>query len=93
MRTRRNKRLTAESIIKTAGANRRNNLRRLVGEGKRFGTQAGLAAAIGVTESYLSQLIGHKPIRRVTETTARKFEYKLDLRSGSLDVLAEVGDV
>lgn len=84
--TKRKPRPTAESVLKTAAVTRRNNLRALVGDGKRFPTQVDLAAALGVTDSYLSQLIGHKPIRRVTETTARKFEYKLRLVTGALDV-------
>jgi hypothetical protein len=80
---------TAESVLKTVGTNRRNNLRRLIGEGRRFTTQVDLASTLGVTDSYLSQLLGPNPIRRVTEPTARKFEYKLGLRTGSLDHAAE----
>lgn len=63
---------------------RRNNLRALIG--KRFATQAELASALTVGDSYLTQLIGRKPIRRMTEVTARKFEYKLGLKAGALDI-------
>lgn len=84
--TKRKPRPTAESVLKTAAMVRRRNLRALVGDGRRFATQLDLATALGVTDSYLSQLIGHKPIRRVTETTARKFEYRLKLAAGALDV-------
>lgn len=77
---------TAESVLKAVGQTRRNNLRRLIGEGRRFTTQVDLASTLGVTDSYLSQLLGPNPIRRVTEPTARKFEYKLGLRTGSLDL-------
>ena len=90
MKAKRLPRPTAEDVIKVAGLNRRNNLRRLVGV--RFVTQTHLANTLGVTDSYLSQMIGPNPIRRVTETTARKFEYQLGLCTGSLD-LAGVGDV
>jgi len=85
--TKRKTRPTAENILRTAAVNRRNNLRALVGEGQRFPTQIDLAASLCVTDSYLSQLIGRKPTRKVTETTARKFEYRLQLVAGSLDVV------
>ena len=77
---------TPGDIIATVGLTRRNNLRALVGPGKRFTSQLELASVLNVTEGYLSQLIGATPIRRVTETTARKFEYKLGLRAGVLDL-------
>ena len=83
MKSRRKIQPTAESVLKAIGLTRRNNLRKLIGG--RFNTQADLAIKLGVTESYLSQMLGPNPIRRVTETTARKFEYKLDLRAGELD--------
>lgn len=79
------KRPTAEVFLQTLGVARRNNLRALVGDDKRYKNKAELASTLGVSESHLSQMIGPKPIRRVTETTARKFEYKLGLRTGSLD--------
>lgn len=80
---------TAEAILHAVATHRRNNLRALVGPGKRFATQADLSSALGFTDSYLSQMLGPHPIRRVTEPTARKFEYKLGLRTGSLDHAAE----
>lgn len=84
--TKRKTRPTAENILNATGLHRRNNLRAMVGEGKPFSSQVDLATALGVTDSYLSQLIGPKPIRRITETTARKFEYRLKLKAGVLDV-------
>lgn len=85
MKAKRKHRPTAEDVIQTAGLNRRNNLRKLVGEGRRFTKHTDLANTLGVTDSYLSQMIGPNPIRRVTETTARKFEYRLNLAPGALD--------
>lgn len=76
---------TPTDVMAAVGATRRNNLRRLIGPGQRFPTQSEMAQALGITEGYLTQLIGHRPIRKVTEPTARKFEYKLGLRTGSLD--------
>lgn len=87
MKAKRKPRLTPEDVLNTVGMIRRNNLRGLVGAGKRFTTQTELANTLGHTDSYLSQMIGPKPIRRVTETTARKFEYKLGLPTGSLDLV------
>lgn len=89
MKDKRKARPTVEALLTAVGFNRRNNLRSLVGEHCRFKTQTDLAQELGVTDSYLSQLIGPKPIRRVTETTARKFEYKLKLRTGALDHAVE----
>lgn len=84
--TKRKTRPTAENILKAVGLHRRNNLRAMVGEGKAYATQVDLANALGITDSYLSQMVGPKPIRRITETTARKFEYRLKLKAGALDV-------
>jgi hypothetical protein len=72
--------------MKTLYNVRRNNLRALIGEGKRFALAADLATALKFTPTYLSQLIGPKPRRRITETSARNFEKKLRLEQGSLDV-------
>lgn len=88
MKTKRKSRPTAENVLKAVSQARRNNLRKLIGTA-RYVTQVDLASALGVTDSYLSQLLGPNPIRRVTEPTARKFEYKLGLRTGSLDHAAE----
>lgn len=76
---------TPADVLNALGALRRNNLRKLIGPEGKYPTQAEMAQALGVTEGYLTQLIGHRPIRKVTEPTARKFEYKLGLRTGSLD--------
>jgi hypothetical protein len=83
VKNKRKPRPTAESVLKAVGMARRNNLRRLIGA--RFPTQVDLASALGVTDGYLSQLLGPTPIRRVTEMTARKFEYRLGMRVGELD--------
>lgn len=85
MKSKRKPRTTPEALLAAVGATRRNNLRELVGPGKRFTTRAELAAALAQSESYMTQMIGPNPIRRVTETAARKFEYKLGLPIGSLD--------
>lgn len=85
--TKRKQRPTAESILKNVGAARRANLRALIGEDKPYSTQVELASALGCTDGYLSQIIGPRPSRPVTETTARKIEYKLRLKTGSLDVV------
>lgn len=62
---------------------RRENLRRLIAE--RGGANA-LAKALGYTNaSFISQMCGPKPMREVTEKTARSFEAKLGLASGTLD--------
>lgn len=62
---------------------RRENLRKLIAE--RGGANA-LAKALGYTNaSFLSQMCGPTPMREVTEKTARSFEAKLGLPSGTLD--------
>lgn len=76
---------TAEAVLQTVGLHRRNNLRALIGPDKCYKRQVDLADVLGISESHLSQMIGPKPTRRVTETTARKFEYKLGMRTGALD--------
>lgn len=65
---------------------RKNNLRALVGPASRFESQQELAAALGKSPAYLSQMIGKKPIRNITEASAREFEQKLDLPAQALDV-------
>lgn len=81
------KRNPVAKLLNTSSATRRNNLRALIGPDKRFASQAALASTLLVTDSYLSQMIGPNPIRRVSETTARKFEHKLKLAVGALDVV------
>lgn len=78
-------RLTAGDVLAATSSTRRTALRQLIGEGCPYPTQVDMCRALGITESYLSQLIGPKPVRRITETTARKFEYKLRLPVGALD--------
>lgn len=62
---------------------RRNKLKDVLR--KRFDSQQELALALGLTPSYLSQIIGKNPIRQMTEDTARSFEQKLKLPAGFLD--------
>lgn len=78
----------ATAAIRAAHTIRRENLFGLIGEGRRFATQAELATALDVTESYLSQMHGAKPHRRISEVSARKFEHKLGLKTGVLDAEA-----
>jgi hypothetical protein len=76
---------SVKMALKAAHTIRRDNLLCLVGEGRRFVNQAALASALKVTEGYLTHLVGAKPRRRITETTARKFEFRLGIPTGSLD--------
>lgn len=85
MRHKKKARPTPEGILAAVGAVRRNNLRALVGNGKRFSTRVELAQALQRDDSYLTQLIGPNPIRKITENTARKFEWLLGLPVGALD--------
>jgi hypothetical protein len=88
MKTKRKKaRTTPEAALKSLHSVRCANLLALVGEGKRFKTQTDLASALNLTDgSYLSQMVGPKPRRRFTEVIARKWEYKLKLATGALDL-------
>jgi hypothetical protein len=62
---------------------RRSNLRFLLSQ---YGSLEKLGKALGYANgSYVSQLIGRKPIRAISETTARRFEAKLNLPLGWLD--------
>ena len=62
---------------------RRDNLRRIV-DLKGGGTK--VAALLGYrSPSFLSQQIGPKPTREITEKSAREYETKLDLPAGTLD--------
>lgn len=81
----RKKRPTADQVISRLNATRRNNLRNMIGEGKRFATLAEMAIECEQSASYLTQLIGPNPIKRVTEVTARKLEYRLKIATNSLD--------
>lgn len=72
--------------MKAANTIRKNNLLLQVGEGKKYPMLIDLADALCVTASYLSQMLGAKPIRRISEVSARKFEHKLGLRTGALDL-------
>lgn len=61
---------------------RRDNLRALIAE---HGA-SNLASQLGYTNpSFLSQMAGPRPIRDITEKTARRFEAKLGLPKGYLD--------
>lgn len=62
---------------------RRENLRRVIdqrGGATKVSQQLGYRSA-----SFLSQLVGPKPTREVTEKSARRFESDLGLEQGSLD--------
>jgi hypothetical protein len=62
---------------------RRDNLRALVA---REGGGAKVASRLGYrSASFLSQQIGPKPSREITEKTAREYEAKLGLPEGALD--------
>lgn len=62
---------------------RRSNLLRVA---ERYKTQRELAKVLGFSQpSYLSQLIGPRPSRPITERSARLFEARLGLALGSLD--------
>jgi transcriptional regulator with XRE-family HTH domain len=63
--------------------NRKRNLRRYLKEHEI--TQADLAQRLGWTEAYVSQLVGRRPVRWITEATALEIERALNLREGFLD--------
>jgi hypothetical protein len=69
-------------LLSPMNKKRMANLRALAA---RYDQQADLAAALGITPSYLSQLIGPRPSRGISERTARTFERKLSLVYGILD--------
>jgi plasmid maintenance system antidote protein VapI len=48
-------------------------------------TQADLAQRLGWSEAYVSQLVGRRPIRWITEATALELERALGLPEGALD--------
>ena len=69
-------------------AARRRNLITLI---EQRGGTANLGAALGYTSgSFLSQLIGDPPRRKLTEVTARDIEAKLELAPGWLDTVRSV---
>jgi len=80
------KQTPAALLMARVVAARRRNLRALIGPGLRFETSVQMSKEVGVTKSYLHQLFGPKPIRKVSEATARKLEMLLKLPLGSLDV-------
>lgn len=72
----------AKAFLDANQQTRRAALRDLAAQ---YSGSAALAAAVGVSAPYLSQLIGKNPSRPITDTTARDFEAKLSLAFGSLD--------
>lgn len=75
------------TVLRSVHSTRCKNLLSLVGDGRRFVSQNQLATALELHDgSYISQLTGPNPRRRFTETIARRFEYKLKLVAGWLDV-------
>lgn len=62
---------------------RRANLRLVAAN---LGNDSRLAQRLGYNRSYVSQLIGANSDYRISEKSARKFEEKLGLASGWLDV-------
>lgn len=65
---------------------RRTNLRRLAEQH----TATALAQKLGyASASWISQMVGPRPVRDVTERTARLVEGVLDLEPGSLDLELE----
>lgn len=76
--------LTEDSAISAVYAARRANLRVLA---DRFNGTSQLAAKLGLAHpSYLSQLIGPNPTRDVSERVARRYEARLGLQAGWLDI-------
>lgn len=85
--TKKPRRVSPEALLHSLHKTRCANLLALVGDGKRFATQGDLAMALGLSgASYLTQLVGPNPRRRFTEAAARRFEHRLRLETGALDV-------
>ena len=64
---------------------RRENLRRYIAESS--ATSIAIAKQLGMaTGSYLSQIVGNQPTRKLHEDKAREFEKKLNLPAGWLDI-------
>lgn len=78
--------LGTPSTVTKRSDNRRENLRRMVGEDGQFDGPLALSKALGYANaSFIVQMIGPNPSRDVTEKTARKIERTLKLEDGSLD--------
>lgn len=85
--TKKPRRVSPEALLHSLHKTRCANLLALVGDGKRFASQSELANALGLSDgSYISQMTGPNPRRRFTEVIARRFEYRLRLETGALDV-------
>lgn len=76
------KQVTAENALAAVHAARRENLQHI---STCYVDQIAFAAKLGISDSYLSQMIGPNPRKNVSETTARKFEQRLVLKTGALD--------
>lgn len=62
---------------------RQVNLKKLIAQ---HGGASALSRKLGYTNpSFLSQMVGPKPLRKVSEKTARSFEAKLGMPTGWLD--------
>lgn len=69
---------------------RRANVRKLA---ESLGGVTELGKKLGyANSSFIVQMCGPKPIRQVSESTARRFERMLDLLPGSLDVPVELDE-
>lgn len=75
--------MSRPSAYRTLLARRRHNIRRFLGESGL--TQLDLAERMGVSESYISQLLGARPCRPITERTRIRIEVALKLPQGRLD--------
>jgi hypothetical protein len=74
-------------VLRSLHKTRCTNLLSLVGDGKRFANNNDLARALDLHDaSYISQMTGPNPRRRFTEVTARRFEHRLKLDNGWLDL-------
>jgi len=62
---------------------RMDNLRRFVDESS---SQSDLAKTLGVSDGFISQIIGKNPSRRIGEKLARQMEERLAIGYGWLDV-------
>lgn len=70
-------------LLKALRETRKRNLLALAGQ---YGGNTKLGRALGYSNgAYLTQLIGKRPRRSISETTARRVEMKLRLPPGWLD--------
>jgi hypothetical protein len=68
---------------------RKQNLRKLIND---YEGMNKLASELGLSRgAYLSQLLMEKPIRTISEKTARKWERKLELDEGWFDISHQPG--